>query len=129
MADADDLLALAGAGDERAWRQIVERYQRLVYATIRSFRIAPSEAEDVFQETFLRLHRHTLRVRDSRALPRWLIVTTRRLCLDLLAHERTVTRLAPAFDVVVEDVGEADLIALERAQVVREALAELSPRC
>jgi hypothetical protein len=70
MGASPDLLKRAAAGDDAAWREIVGHYQRLVHATIRSFRVPPSDAEDLFQETFLRLYRHAAWLRDSRALTR-----------------------------------------------------------
>ena len=124
------MLERASAGDEAAWRDIVRRYQRLVYATIRHFRVAPSDAEDIFQESFLRLHTHAARLQDGRALARWLIVTTRHLCLDHLARERASAKLAAGLDPPLQPDAELDvLVRLERAQEVREALEELPERC
>jgi RNA polymerase sigma factor (sigma-70 family) len=129
MQEPQEALARAAAGDEAAWREIVSKYQRLIYATIRSFRLSTHDAQDVFQEAFLRLHRHSSRLRDARALTRWLIVTTRHLCLDHLAGQRAAQRAAqgaeqefahPALDLIVR---------LERAQRLRDALGQLNPRC
>src|SRR6185436_16813247 len=88
MTDAAELLEREARGDEAAWREIVARYQRLVYATVRGFRLEPDDAEDVFQETFLRLHRHAGRLRNPNGLARWLVQTTHRLCLDHLQRRR-----------------------------------------
>jgi RNA polymerase sigma factor (sigma-70 family) len=130
MDDSRAVLSRAAAGDETAWREIVDRYQRLVFATIRSFRIDLSEAEDIFQEAFLRLHAHAMRVRDARALASWLIVTTRHLCVDHLARRQASARMAAALEPPVQPDSPLDLlIRLERAQEVREAIATLPPRC
>ena len=130
MNTSPDLLRRAAAGDDAAWREIVGQYQRLIHATIRSFRIAPSDAEDLFQETFLRLYRHAPGLRDSRALTRWLIVTVRNLCLDHLARLRVrpqeeLNEETPA----LEPTPLAEMIHLERAQVVREELQMMPERC
>jgi RNA polymerase sigma factor (sigma-70 family) len=130
MRASPDLLKRAAAGDDAAWREIVVHYQRLVHATIRSFRVTPSDAEDLFQETFLRLYRHAAWLRDSRALTRWLIVTARNLCLDHTA--RTRVRAQEELDegtVAVEPAPLAQMIYLERAQAVREEIQELPERC
>lgn len=130
MEDPREMLGRANAGDEKAWRDIVRRYQRLVYATIRNFRVDPADAEDIFQESFLRLHTHGTRLRDARALARWLIVTTRRLCLDHLARQKVSAKLAADLDPPSTADAQLDvLVRLERAQEVREALAELPTRC
>ena len=125
-----DLLQRAAAGDESAWRAIVHHYQRLVHATIRSFRVDPADGEDLFQEAFLRLHRHAPRLRDSRALTRWLIVTTRNLCLDHVVRARLLRREALDDEHPSPDpLPLSDLIHFERAQAVREEIRGLSPRC
>ncbi len=128
--DSGDLLARASRGDDDAWREIVARYQRLVYATVRGFRLAPEDAEDVFQETFLRLHRHAGRLRNPAGLPRWIAQTAHRLCLDQLDRRRVRGEIPIADDYVdpAPDASER-LDRLERAQAIREALARLSPRC
>jgi len=128
--DTGDLLARAARGDDDAWREIVARYQRLVYATVWGFRLAPEDAEDVFQETFLRLHRHAARLRNPAGLARWIALTARRLCLDHLERRRVRGEIQMADD-YIDPAPEASeqLERLERAQAIREALALLSPRC
>lgn len=129
MEDPQDTLERAAAGDETAWRAIVSQYQRLVYATIRSFRISPDDAQDVFQEAFLRLHRHSSRLRDSRALTRWIIVTTRHLCIDHLASQRRSQRVPAGAEPEFEPADEDSIPRLEMAQRVRESLGDLDLRC
>jgi len=131
MNTPEELLARASAGDEAAWRQLVARYQALVYQVIRAHRIPPEEGEDLFQEVFLRLHRHAGRIRDAAALTRWVAVTTRNLCLDGLARKKRERGrpdpLANQSDPapVPEDLFHRS----EEAQHVREALETLSERC
>jgi RNA polymerase sigma-70 factor (ECF subfamily) len=58
--DADDdraLVARAAAGDERAFRVIVERHEWAVARTVTAMLGAGDEADDVGQETFVRLFR------------------------------------------------------------------------
>lgn len=130
MNTSPDLLRRAAAGDDAAWREIVGHYQRLVHATIRSFRVPPSDAEDLFQETFLRLYRHAAWLRDSRALTRWLIVTARNLCLDHTARMRIHTQEdLDERAISVAPVPLTEMIHLERAQAVREEIQNLPERC
>lgn len=125
-----DTLRRASEGDDAAWREIVAHYQRLVYATIRSFRIPSEDAEDLFQETFIRFHRHASGLRDSKALTRWLVVTARHLCLDHLERARVRSQNPVAPDPnAVEATALTEILHLERAQGVREAVLELPPRC
>jgi RNA polymerase sigma factor (sigma-70 family) len=130
MTEHGELLARAAAGEESAWRDLVARYQALVHSVIHAHRIGDADGEDLFQETFLRLHRHAHRIQDPRALTRWIMVTTRHLCLDHLARRGRESVEADPPEIVdprpdLEEVIER----LERAQEVREALATLSERC
>jgi len=125
-----DLLRRASEGDDAAWREVVSHYQRLVYATIRSFRVTPGDAEDLFQETFLRLHRHASGLRDSRALTRWLVVTARHLCLDHLERTKVRSQVETTPEPgSSEETPLSEILLLERAQWIREGIRELPPRC
>lgn len=120
------LVARCRAGDADAWRVLVERYSRYVYAICsQGFDIVQEEAEDVFQEVFARAYQHLDRLRDDDAIRPWLAQTTRRLCID---HARS-TR--PELMAELEEVAELDAVLenLDEALFVREALERLSPDC
>ena len=51
------LVARCREGDDDAWRELVERFSRYVYAiAVQAFRLPQSDAEDVFQEVFARAY-------------------------------------------------------------------------
>src|SRR3954463_4848066 len=89
------LVVRCRAGDEDAWRELVERFSRYVYAiSIQAFRLSETDAEDVFQEVFARAFQHLDKLRDDAAVRPWLAQLTRRLCIDRLrssARERPVS--------------------------------------
>ena len=114
------------AGEDAAWRELVERFSRYVYAITRAHRLSESDAEDVFQETFTRIYEHLGRLRDDEAVRPWIGQLTRRLCIDRLR--------AGARDPVPEDADERGALdrRLERvdeAVSVREAMRTLSADC
>jgi len=74
------LLEQCAAGDEIAWSRLVARYESLVYSVALGCGLSPDDAGDVFQQVWLELHRSLHRIRVPQALPRWLMVSTRRLC-------------------------------------------------
>ena len=130
MTDATELLERIARGDEQAWREVVARYQRLVYATVRGFRLDADDAADVFQETFVRLHRHAGRLRNPNGLARWLVQTAHRLCLDQRERRRVRSEGPLPDDLTDAAPSMVDrLERLQRAQRVREVLGTLSPRC
>lgn len=72
------LVERAGLGDRLAWRRIVDAYGELVWAVSRAEGLSRADAEDVCQTTWLKLAERLSMLRDQAALPRWLIITTRR---------------------------------------------------
>jgi RNA polymerase sigma factor (sigma-70 family) len=134
LADLDvaRLVKHAVAGDARAWERLVDMYGRLIWSITREFKLAESDAADVFQTTWMRLIEHIDRLDRPDRVGSWLAATTRNECLRCLASRKRVV-LAPedvAFDGPAAhepDVDEA-LLAAERAQIVREAMAHLPRR-
>ena len=120
-----ELVRQCRAGDPDAWNELVERYSRYVYAiAVRGFRLGDEDAEDVFQDVFTRIYTRLDSLRDDSALRPWIAQLTRRRCLDAIAARRDV----PADDLVAEEES-ADLIDVEEALEVREALAGLPEAC
>src|SRR5687768_6246105 len=82
--DVTALVRAAGQGDQTAWADLVDRYAPLVASVVHGFRLPPHDAEDVLQTVWLRLVEHLGDLREPRALPMWIITTTRNECLRLL---------------------------------------------
>ena len=91
MASGDDtalLLRRCLAGEEAAYRELVARYQRAVYTVaIRMVRSA-EDAEDLTQETFVRVFKALDRYDPSRPFQAWLFTITSRLCIDHIRRRR-----------------------------------------
>ncbi len=60
------------AGDQHAFRTLVERYQRKIYALARGLVAAHSIAEDVTQETFIKVWRNLDRFDETYPFYPWL---------------------------------------------------------
>src|SRR5438067_13859103 len=85
VADAE-LVRRCRQRDVGAWNLLVERYSRYVYAiAVQGFRIPSADAEDVFQDVFLRVYDRLDTLRNEDALRPWIAQLTRRCCLDRLA--------------------------------------------
>jgi RNA polymerase sigma factor (sigma-70 family) len=122
------LVARCRAGDDDAWRELVERFSRYVYAiVIQAFRLPEHDAEDVFQEVFMRAYTNLHKLRDDDAIRPWLAQLTRRLCIDTL---RAGSREQPGDEAMEEPVDADDTISrLDEALVVHDALATLPGHC
>ncbi|NNF07098.1 MAG: sigma-70 family RNA polymerase sigma factor [Candidatus Eisenbacteria bacterium] len=128
--DAPDLLKQALSGDEAAWTDLVARYQRLVYSVISDFRLPVEDGEDVFQEVFLRVHRYGHRIEDSSRLIQWILVTTRRLCID--RYQRGAREKNLPSDVLLPSNAPSPsqgVESQERAYWVHATLEQLNERC
>ena len=76
------------AGDEKAYRELVELYQPRVYSL--AFRMVrrAEDAEDVVQETFVRMFRALDRYDPERSFGAWLFSIAARLAIDHLRRRR-----------------------------------------
>ncbi len=123
------------AGSEEAWRAFLAGYGRLIHAAVRRFHLSEPDAEDVFQNACVAIHRsiHTLRNPDK--LASWVYGVTYRLAVDHLRRRREIPvedpdRLAaggarresgPAADRRLEE--------LEETALLYDAVSRLDPRC
>jgi RNA polymerase sigma factor (sigma-70 family) len=124
------LVQRAACGDKRAWERLVDQYARLIWAMTRDFKLAESDAADVFQATWLRLLEHIDRLEHPARVGSWLAATARRECLRSLAARKRVMLVhdddalkvgAAAHEPEVDE----RLLAAERDQTVRDALSRL----
>jgi RNA polymerase sigma factor (sigma-70 family) len=139
MADSDqdgariaDLVAGALGGDSDAWNGLVVRYAPLIVSILRRYGIYGADADDISQIVWLRLLEHLHSLREPRALPRWLVTTTRNESMRWL---RNAQRIRPS-DPQAEDFTQlsdgveldAEVLLAERRSVLLAALAELPTR-
>ena len=118
------LVARCRAGDDKAWRELVECFSRYVYAIcVQGFRLQESDAEDVFQEVFARTYQHLDRLRDDAAIKPWLAQLTRRCCIDHLRGSRAGETVPLGDDSALEPAAlDEELERLDEALDVRDAL-------
>jgi RNA polymerase sigma factor (sigma-70 family) len=130
-ANLDALVSAAAAGDQSAWNELVERFERLVWATTRTYRLSRSDAADVAQTVWLRLVENLDRIRDPERLGAWLATTARRESLRYIRlHGREqLSDEADVFEAPSEDPLEVALLTEERDTALWTAFAKLSERC
>jgi RNA polymerase sigma factor (sigma-70 family) len=126
LSDAD-LVARCRSGDDEAWRELVERFSRYVYAiALQVYRLRTEDAEDVFQETFARTYEHLDKLRDDDAIRPWIAQLARRLCVDRL---RAGAREGLSAEGLEPRDADETMALLDEALTVREALATLPEHC
>jgi RNA polymerase sigma factor (sigma-70 family) len=133
--DRSDITAVvrrAADGDMRAWDRLVDQYCRLIWSIPVRFNLEESDAADVVQTTWMRLIEHIDRIEQPDRVGSWLMATARNECRRHMAARKRLVLVHEdqEFDSVNHgpEVDEA-LLAAERAQAVRDALAHLPSQC
>jgi RNA polymerase sigma factor (sigma-70 family) len=124
-----ELLSRCAERDRKAWGILVARYKDLVYSAALASGLSAEDAGDVFQEVFLELDSSAARVRNPQALPRWLMVATRRLSYKVATQRR---RMAPRISKDLIDprtLVEDEVVAAEARRQLEAGLGRLDPRC
>lgn len=126
------MLARIAAGEERAFTMYVSRHLERVHAIALRYTGKPDDAQDIAQETFLRVWRGAAKFVAGEASPNaWLSRIAINLCHDWHRAKRRRAWLpfADHFDPPSPEPGP-EQIAADRAELgaVREAIAELPER-
>ncbi len=121
-------MARLRAGDHEALRLLYERHGRSIYNFTRRLLLDPSGAEDVLQETFLRIYRDRAAFRPTGTFTTWVFTIARNLCVDILRSARRRSEVAADPLPEAADPGPIPLEHLERQEqeiLLRRALAAL----
>lgn len=89
MTETDEvLIRRCRRGDERSFDILFERYKARIYTFILRFLRDPKTAEDVFQETFIRVFRKARHFRQQAKFSTWLYTIAANLCRDELKRRK-----------------------------------------
>jgi len=126
-----DLLKLLRAGDEPAFKELYARHSRRVLAFAYHMTHSAIDAEDILQETFLRLWTGREQLPDIAHVGNYLFTIARNKTLD---HLRKVSLQQRLIDQVWANISESSnelelqLEARESGTLIQQALAQLSPQ-
>lgn len=131
----EKLIARCLESDSDAWSALIDKYKNLIYSIPIKLGMY-QDAADIFQSVCVDLLSELPRLREHRALPKWLMQTCYHKCLHYQrAAEKTVE-----FDPESEDHNAAldsgtaglpqhMLMQLQQEQILRDALLELPEKC
>jgi len=132
-----DLVKLCRSGNENAWNELVERYQRLIFAIPRRAGLSEEQASDVFQEVFMTLFEKLDEIEQPDRIRSWLVTTAKFKTWGTVRGEKGFYSPDTEEEMELEMASLPDkspladdaLIELEQQHLIRTALKELEERC
>ena len=120
-----DLILRARRGDNDAFGELVTRYQTGVFNVCYRMTNERREAEDLAQETFLRIHSRLGQFDLEREFGPWVRRAAANLCLNHLESQKVTAELDDDRDAGESSGPEAVVEVRERNEQIRAALASL----
>src|SRR5580704_15124158 len=120
------------AGSEEAWGALIEKYKRLIYSIPYKYQLSPDQSGDIFQSVCLELFSELHKLREPKALPKWIMQVTAHKCLrEKRHHQRMETgeEAEAAFEASVPPEVEGILGEAYEEHSLRDAIGGIPPRC
>lgn len=112
------LMELIASGDQSAYAEAVRRHGRSIAAYAYRMISQQADAEDIAQETFLRLWTHAHRWQaDKAAVSTWLHRIAHNLCVDLLRRDKSAINMALDDEHADPALSSEQLISLDADRV------------
>lgn len=131
------LLASCRQGDEAAWNEIIDRYQRLISTIPRRAGLSEEQVADVFQEVFLTLFQKIDEIAQPDKLRSWLVTTAKFKTWGIARADKGY--YFPANEEEFENemaslpdsspLADEVLIEMEEQHLIRTAMAGMEERC
>ena len=129
------LTRLKNLDDQESWKDFFDTYARLIYRVAAKAGLTDAEAQDVVQETFLRVARHPRKLLDVESCHNWLLKVARNIGITQLRREARARRHAGAVATRAQVAAEAAEIektkAVEKEEMrarVQAEIEHLGPR-
>ncbi len=122
------------ADEDRAWAELLGRFERLIYAVIRRIGFRDPAGADIYQRVALALYEKLGTVRDLDYLARWIITTTKRECFSERRREQRDRRYSAVLLAEAQEGPEPELLDVEVERLIDAArvtaeVESLSPGC
>ena len=83
-----ELITQCIAGQQSAWEELINRYEKLIYSTGLRTGLQLYEADEIFQNVCLIWLKELKHLRQANSLGAWLVTTTRRECWALWRRDK-----------------------------------------
>ncbi len=119
-------------GGEEAWCALISKYKNLIFSIPVKYGFSADESTDIFQAVCLDLLSELPKLREVKALPKWIMQITAHKCFHRKQQERRTEVSDPddkQFEQRTPARAEEILREAEDEQSLRHAMSELPPRC
>ena len=119
-------------GNEEAWSALIDRYKNLIFSIPIKYGFSTDDATDIFQSVCLDLLSELPKLRDAKALPKWIMQITAHKCFHRKQLQQRVELSDPHAELLERSTPSVALEILRQAeeeQSLRQAMSELPPRC
>ena len=119
-------------GGEEAWCALISKYKNLIFSIPLKYGFSAEDSTDIFQAVCLDLLSELPKLREVKALPKWIMQITAHKCFRRKQQERRTEVSDPndkLFERRTPARAEEILREAEDEQGLRQAMSELTPRC
>jgi RNA polymerase sigma factor (sigma-70 family) len=129
----DKLIKNCLNGDPEAWAALIDKYKNLIYSIPIKLGMY-QDAADIFQAVCVDLLSELPRLREHRALPKWLMQACYHKCVHYRRNAGRLVELEPEVaerprDNSDHELPDSMLVQLEQEQSLRDAISEMPERC
>src|ERR1700686_3718128 len=113
--DEAELIRAAQRGDQRAFEQLVRLHDQNVLRLATNLLRSPEDANDIYQEAFLRVYKNLHTFRFDCSFHTWLYRIVSNLCLDALRKRKVRREESSLVETSEGVVNRMDTVEEERA--------------
>jgi RNA polymerase sigma factor (sigma-70 family) len=119
-------------GSEEAWSALIDKYKNLIFSIPIKYGFSADDATEIFQAVCVELLTELPKLREPRALPKWLMQITAHKCFHRKREQQRTESSDDGEESRESSVpagAEGILRQAEEEQSLRNALFGLPPRC
>lgn len=120
-------------GSNESWSALIDKYKNLIFSIPIKYGLSRDDAADIFQAVCLELLLELPRLREPRALPKWLMQVTAHKCFHWKHRQQRIVSAdseeGEIPEAQVAPMAEQLISEAQQEQIIREAIAKLAPRC
>jgi RNA polymerase sigma-70 factor (ECF subfamily) len=125
MLEDKELIEKYLKGDEKALEILISKYLKPIYNFIFSYVQNQQDAEDLTQETFLKMWRNLKKFKKEKNFENWLFTIAKNTCFDFLRKKRKNLILNAENLEIVADLAPSLLEKLEKESLLEKLKKEI----